>query len=1251
MSSPFGIRFFTTGYAKTSSEMASVEKQAKGINTGFTQMGRTGAASGPMAARGISILKSGITGTVGVLKGFVSLTVKATVALSAIGGVVAGVGIALATKFAKGLMATREGFYLIETALTGVVKNAGQVQKISDWAMKYAATYPAMYSDVMDAMKGLAMMPSLKPIFTKASVDDMEKIMNIVQSLGALDPQQGVRGALLAMREALSGNWRTLQMRFEIRPEAVAEAAGLSMDELRTDPGKAIEALDAFTRLNVGAETLRKSAQSLGVQWGNLSDKYEMFLNKVGKYGAYRKLVEFLMKMNDIWEKMLQSDAAKKIGQDISRVFEAVIGSVESIMTGMDWEGKGIFGGLIDAGKKAMDKLKGVFLESKDFLAAAMKVVFIYIKTALVFSVKEIFWPVGVEIAKAIGDAFIETIEKHPFKSILGAMILGAATGGIPGAVAIGGGMAVTTLEFGRRRVAKETADGTPPIQKNQVIKKEPVSVPSLVSGESKKPPVTTGQAPEVKKIKVIKEGIAELETELKKPTFWLRFFKGADYSDTAKKKLESLKKELLELNNVGNVQAPRLVAGEVKETVVQPKERSAQKVPFWRQLWKIPEYKGPISATVTSGQDNEEKKIQDIKERLGGLENELQNSSGWLKFWGGADYSGVAKEKLKKIKEELLELKNTEAISAADLVEGETKVGIVATVQVPETNEIEYIKERIIGLESELNNSSGWLNFWKDAGYSDVAWEKLENLKKKIIELKTAEKERSKGGGVTPGRTNDEQKINDIKKAIIGLENEFQNSSGWVKFWKGSENSDIVKNKLESLKKELNNVEAEKGGVVVTGQPNESKAAINKLKAEGSALAKIFNTKLGPTKEIEEPTAVGEQSKKVVEARSSLRLAELTGEKAMIDVLKEQLSYEERLLGYHQKVASWEKDPKKGVREEELKKEIATLKESLSISIGKGVPSKDPGLISMENTLAIKQIEAEKLKKEKKAEVGDVTRYTGAELEEKAAVAMEKKKDIMIKTLGVEEQIAKLKKEGGEDISQLVDLEEKLLDLVKEKAAAEKQYANAKKQQIDIQRRIETEMPAQAAIGMLDTAKSHFQTFMDWIRRKGKQFGGAEIPGMGMTWRGGSKESKGYKTKGIPEFFLKQEEKLREQLSQSKESPVAQKMILEKLYSANVEQFGMAKGTAAKGAQFLEANKFMEQLQKVDTQLQEEQIALAKEQAGNIAKMVIELQTANKWLSGINGKSGQSQTDTPSLSGNRKITGANPLTASFGVM
>lgn len=472
MASNFGVRFFTRGYQRTHREMSSIENKAKAINTGFVRMGRVGTAVGPAIARGIGVLKGSLSVATAAMRMLLSLTIKVSGALVAAGGLISGVGIALTTKFAKGLITTRENFYLIETALTGVVKNAAQVQKISQWAMRYAAAYPAMYEDVMDAMKGLAMMPAMKPIFTKAAVEDMEKIMNIVQGLAALDPQQGVRGALYAIREALAGQWRTLMYRFEIRPQAIAEAAGLTMEELKSSPQLAIKALDAFVRLNVGAETLRKTAESVAIQWGNLSDKYKMWLNTVAQYGAYRRLVEFLMEINDLWGKILKSDAAKRLGQDISRVFEGVIdginSAISSAVAGIDWEGTGVLSGLIHAAENVIAKIKSIFMDAKETFAAAAKLLFAYMAKASLIVVKEVFSPVGKEIVLTILEGIAAEAKKHPWLSAIAKAVPGGLAGGMtagPVGAGVGAIASIIALSAAFDKLGKSVEDSRKAMQ------------------------------------------------------------------------------------------------------------------------------------------------------------------------------------------------------------------------------------------------------------------------------------------------------------------------------------------------------------------------------------------------------------------------------------------------------------------------------------------------------------------------------------------------------------------------------------------------------------------------------------------------------------------------------------------------------------------------------------------------------------------------------------------------------------------
>jgi len=463
----FGVRFFTRGYRQTYEEMSSIETKSKAMQTGFMRLGAEGSRMGPLVSRGFGVMGVGISGAMSLLRPFMNLVMLATKALVGMGAAVAGIGVTLATKFSFGLMRTREGFYLIETALGGVLKSEAAVRRLSEWAMEYAAKYPAMYEDVMEAMKGMAMMSALKPMFLRDSREELEKIMNIVQGLAALDPQQGVRGALYAIREALAGQWRTLMYRFEIRPEEVARAAGLTMEQLRESPELAIKALDAFVKLNVGAETLRKTAESLGIQWGNLSDKYKQWINIIAQYGPYQKLVDLLMEMNEWLDKLLKSKGTEDFGKTIARLYMGAIEGVRSLMTkGVDLDEKSLFANLKQIFNNVKDAFKGLWREVGGLTKDGFKLILSYMADAMIWFARSVLIPVGASLAKGLLEGLKEELRKHPITAWVLSMVVGGAIAKGPGALA-GGAMSSVWLAYEQiKEWLKKPEEGGPVVRK-----------------------------------------------------------------------------------------------------------------------------------------------------------------------------------------------------------------------------------------------------------------------------------------------------------------------------------------------------------------------------------------------------------------------------------------------------------------------------------------------------------------------------------------------------------------------------------------------------------------------------------------------------------------------------------------------------------------------------------------------------------------------------------------------------------------
>jgi hypothetical protein len=334
-----------------------------------------------------------------------------------------------AAVFAKRLlvdfMQIRETFRLYEISLGGIIKNTHALGKVMNFATTYAAEYPAMFEEVLDTFRSLAALPALKPMFRRADEQDLKKIMDVIQGLATLDPIQGVKGAGIALREALSGDMRSVRRRFEISAHAIAEAGGYAMEEITKDSEKALNAFDAFIKLNVPAKSMADAAMVIAIQTGNLRDKYRVFTNDIMKStGAYWAVVSALKNLNNWLQKVFESSIIKKWAADAGTNIRAFVDTLKSTMSGIDWKK------YIDSGDLATGLVQGAirfvaFLEtmtekiSAPFLDAVAKI-------------SKILWkgliPIAGMIIKSFGIIFVEGM-KAAAKSAATAFAEGIGSG------------------------------------------------------------------------------------------------------------------------------------------------------------------------------------------------------------------------------------------------------------------------------------------------------------------------------------------------------------------------------------------------------------------------------------------------------------------------------------------------------------------------------------------------------------------------------------------------------------------------------------------------------------------------------------------------------------------------------------------------------------------------------------------------------------------------------------------------------
>jgi len=181
-----------------------------------------------------------------------------------------------------------EGLYQSKILLSSALGGDRQANTAMDTALQMAREYPVKTEQVLSSLTRLAVYPEVKPYLQDTGFQ--KKLMETVSGLSLIVPEQGMEGAMFSLVEAMSGSWRSLQMRFNVSPEVVQSLSGMTKGEMSSDPNKLISGLHTFISKAVGLDVLEKQKYTFSKQVDNFGDSLQMLTRSVfentGLYGS-----------------------------------------------------------------------------------------------------------------------------------------------------------------------------------------------------------------------------------------------------------------------------------------------------------------------------------------------------------------------------------------------------------------------------------------------------------------------------------------------------------------------------------------------------------------------------------------------------------------------------------------------------------------------------------------------------------------------------------------------------------------------------------------------------------------------------------------------------------------------------------------------------------------------------------------------------------------------------------------------------
>jgi len=188
-------------------------------------------------------------------------------------------------QFAQGLVQDVTMINQYINTLTGLFRSRAAAGSIVQEAIQIAKVQPIQFEQAIGLFQQFAIFPDIRQMlrggvmrvwnekFQEVPKVFSEMLVEAVQLLAMLNPEQGMKGAAFAIRELISGQYISLQRRFNITISQLASYAGTDVSRfMAQDPANVIRSIWIALNRMLGPNVLRLQGANLLIQLQNIKD-------------------------------------------------------------------------------------------------------------------------------------------------------------------------------------------------------------------------------------------------------------------------------------------------------------------------------------------------------------------------------------------------------------------------------------------------------------------------------------------------------------------------------------------------------------------------------------------------------------------------------------------------------------------------------------------------------------------------------------------------------------------------------------------------------------------------------------------------------------------------------------------------------------------------------------------------------------------------------------------------------------------
>ena len=199
------------------------------------------------------------------------------------------------------IIESTEQYREFELSIAGIVGGTERAKEINMALVKQSQDMPVTIKGMQDIARQMGFITPLSSRLSLNSSDDAAKAISdftkVVEKLSIFDPEQGERGVMIAMREAMAGEFRSLRQRLEISPALVAQSIGMSERDLAGSPQLTLQALKAYTNQFIPDEILQERGNLYSLRVEKLQEAFRNAAAMIGDSGVFNDIVDGLEKI------------------------------------------------------------------------------------------------------------------------------------------------------------------------------------------------------------------------------------------------------------------------------------------------------------------------------------------------------------------------------------------------------------------------------------------------------------------------------------------------------------------------------------------------------------------------------------------------------------------------------------------------------------------------------------------------------------------------------------------------------------------------------------------------------------------------------------------------------------------------------------------------------------------------------------------------------------------------------------------